>query len=325
MLSRAILTWLETILGERPQKITLLAGDGSFRRYYRVYRKSGNALILMDNPPSNGSNASFIAVAKDLEQRGVKVPERIAANERLGTLLLSDMGDTVLLHALNQKTESTLYQKALHTIHSMQKEQLGSDRLPVFDKSFMMMEMDYLPKWLLNTLLKISLSNKEQQQLQAAFEFIAEAVAQQPYVFIHRDYHSRNIMLLPDGVLGVLDFQDAMMGPLTYDAVSLLRDCYYVMSPAKFSLLLQYYHQQCSVEGVAFQQLEEWFHVTTIQRHVKVAGIFARLACRDGKKQFIHDIPAALYYLVSLLPRYTALHFLQSLIEERIVPALKEA
>lgn len=327
MLSTAILAWLKAILGTSPKKVVALAGDASFRQYYRLYLREDKSLILMVNPSASGNNGPFIQVADLLDQWGVMVPERMALNHQLGTLLLSDMGDTLFLNALTKKTELGLYHKALDTLCPMQKglktnEAVG--RLPAFDKTFMMMEMNYLSMWLLNTLLNISLSNKEQQQLQENFVFIAEAVLKQPYVFIHRDYHSRNLMVLPGGPLGVLDFQDAMIGPLTYDLVSLLRDCYYVISPERVQLLLQHYHQKHCMEGVDFQQLQEWFHITAIQRHVKVAGIFARLAYRDGKRQFIQDIPVALQYLVDTLPRYKELHFLYALIEERIVPALKQ-
>ena len=327
MLSSVIDEWLQRCLGDKPKQVLALAGDASFRQYYRIQTKDNKSLILMINPPANGNNESFLYVANLLEQWGVRVPERMATNAQLGTILLSDMGDRLLLKALAKETELSLYKKALQALHPMQlqcKANWQFEHLPVFDVKFMMMEMHYFSTWLLSVLLKISLTEQEQQQLEEAFAFIAKAVAQQPYVFIHRDYHSRNLMVLPQGPLGVLDFQDAMMGPITYDVVSLLRDCYYVISTDVLHTLLHYYHQQFCGDLMDFEQLQQWFRITIIQRHVKVAGIFARLACRDGKKQFIQDIPVALHYLLETLPYYNGLSFLQELIEERILPALKQ-
>lgn len=320
MLSDTILQWLSISLPIPVKNIVPLAGDASFRQYYRLYDEEENTFILMANPQDKVSNFNFIEIAHCLAKWGVRVPSILATDSSLEHLLLSDMGDTSLSQALNRGTELTLYTKALAELHLFQFSQNShSLTLPMFDQHFMLQEMNYFTEWLVKTYLNLKISAEEERSLQTSFNLIAKQVAEQPYLFIHRDYHSRNLMVMANDELSVLDFQDAMKGPITYDLVSLLRDCYYVIDSATLFTLMKRYYIAIPNPAFTFDQLMEWTKVTALQRHLKVAGIFARLICRDGKSQFLSALPTAVNYIRENLRTYPGLNFLSHFIEQRVM------
>jgi len=289
--------WLDN-LGYRDYTLTVASEDASFRSYYRV--NSGiDSWILMDAPPEKEPCDRFIAVANKLHEAKLSAPEIIQQDAAQGFLLLSDLGSTAYLSVLDMKTEGPLYADALAALLKMQTD-IESDDLPDYDENLLNQEMDLFHDWFLVQLLGIELNQTQQNQWTAIKQALVENALQQPQVFVHRDYHSRNLMKIEKRNPGILDFQDAVKGPITYDLVSLLRDCYIAWPPVRVDqLALDFYefarvNQLVDVKPARFLR---WFNLMGIQRHLKAIGIFSRLKIRDGKDGYIGDIPRTLEYI----------------------------
>ncbi len=316
------------IAGIDVRTIEPASGDASFRRYFRVW-SGQNSYIVMDAPPAQEDCRSFVRVAQMLAAAGVNVPRIFCTDLDQGFLLLGDLGSETYLQRLNSEIDpDTLYQSAIGALVSMQSGcRPGLDRLPTFDRALLMQEMALFKDWLLAAHLDISLSSQEAGQLQQCFEYLCASALCEQMVFVHRDYHSRNLMWCEQAP-GVLDFQDAVRGPLTYDLVSLLKDCYLSWPRARVLGWIDDYRRQASEQGIPLPRSAEFlqrFDLMGVQRHLKASGIFARLWHRDGKSSYLGDIPRTLNHIIEVESGGPQLVFLQALIRERILPALETA
>ncbi len=322
-----LISWLQQQTGQSEIQLTPASSDASFRRYFRLQQTNGS-YIVMDAPPPQEDCRPFIAVATQLRAAGVNVPEIFASDVEQGFLLLTDFGSTLYLQQLAADTVDTLYQAALKALLRLQ--QTDSSQLPPYDAELLHREMHLFSDWLVGTHLQITLSAEEQTALYDCFQQLADSALAQPQVFVHRDYHSRNLMYLDDSILNpaILDFQDAVKGAVTYDLVSLLRDCYIQWPLAQIHAWVEQYQDQLQQAGViapvSRETFLQWFDWMGIQRHLKASGIFARLFYRDGKDGYLADIPRTLGYISSVIPNYPSLAPLQQLLEQRVLPALQE-
>ena len=283
--------------------------DASFRSYLR-FETGSQSLIVMDAPPEHEPCDRFIAVAKNLRAAGLNAPEIIASNLDDGFLLLTDFGSVDYLSQLNPQSEGRLYADALAALLTMQTRADKGD-LPDYDETLLLRELDLFHDWFLIQQLGIELNPVQQSIWQETRQLLVDNALGQPQVFVHRDYHSRNLMVVDQHNPGILDFQDAVSGPLTYDLVSLLRDCYIAWPLARVEQLATGYYESARAQQlveVDAVQFMRWFNLMGIQRHLKVAGIFSRLNIRDGKPRYLDDIPLTLFYLqqVSALEASTA-------------------
>ncbi len=316
--------WLCNDLKLALRQLTPLAGDASFRRYFRAHMDT-DSYVVMDIPPALEDSQSFINVAHSFAQLGVKVPNIIAADTDAGFLLLDDFGDQLYSTQLSDATAERLYHQAIDALLTIQTYQADEHYvLPAFDKAFMLMEMGYFSEWFLGHYLQLDLSTAEVQLLNTSYELLSETILQQPTVCVHRDYHSRNLMLLASGEVGVIDFQDAVWGPITYDLISLFKDCYVRWPRHNIETWLHYYYVKASEQGMLancdWQQFLTWFEWMGIQRHLKVVGIFSRLYFRDNKENYLRDIPLGLDYLTQALASIPELATLSNFIQQRVLP-----
>lgn len=305
------LAWLATT----PYKdftLTIASSDASFRKYYRL-SQGDSTLILMDASLEKNSLPSFVAIDAQLRSVGVLAPLILEQDLEKGYLILEDFGATHYLDLLNQENFKELYSDAIETIIAMQKASTTS--LPLYDKAFLHFEMDLMHEWYIKGLLKKELSTKEQELLQKSLDAISEVVLSQPQdVFVHRDFHSRNIMRTCYDSLGVIDFQDAMNGAITYDLVSLLKDCYIAYEPNEIEKLALTFRDKKSLD-VNDALFIKWFDFMGMQRHIKVLGVFARLFLRDGKDGYLKDIPLTLAYTLQAAKKYDETRELALLLE----------
>ncbi len=321
---QALEAWLATCLPGVEWTIKPLANDASFRRYFRAHLADGNTYVVMDAPPDKEPMAPFVAIASELVNLKLQVPVVHQADLTQGFLLLSDLGDTLYLTVLNENNADQLYQTAIESLLTIQTCKSVDDyELPLFDRDFCLAELERFRHWYLQTHLGLELSSAEHDQLQASFDLLTANAQAQPRVFVHRDYHSRNLMVLPDNQVGIIDFQDAVKGPITYDLVSLLRDCYIDWPRVKVEKWVRSYQQQALAKGIISEddpvQFLEWFDWMGVQRHLKAIHIFARLAHRDGKTTYLQDIPRALGYVRAVCQRYDELTPLYQFLQDRVL------
>jgi len=302
------------------------SADASFRRYFRV-RNGDTSRIVMDAPPGKEDCASFLRVASWLRSMQLNAPRVHAANPEQGMLLLSDLGATQYLDVLHADPgrADDLYADAIGALLTLQREGVQfCAELPPYDEKLLRAELALFSEWLCGVHLGIRFSDSEFQQWQAVADSLVSNALDQPSVFVHRDYHSRNLMLVDDNNPGILDFQDAVFGPYTYDLVSLLKDCY-IAWPADqvIDWALSYFRRCDAAPGsISEESFLRHFELMGVQRQLKAAGIFARLHHRDGKPGYMHDIPRTLNYVLEVAPRYGELDFLADLIADRAMPGL---
>ncbi len=305
-----IIQWLENDLGYQDYSMQPASADASFRRYFRLKDNvNGDTKILMDAPPEKEDSHPFIRIAQSFHQLGLNVPEVYAQNFEQGFFLLSDLGSIDYLTQLNDSNADPLYKDAMQALLVMQAGQHCA--LPVYDEALLQQEMNLFTDWFLVKHRQINLSAQQQQLITETFSFLAASALSQPRVCVHRDYHSRNLMVTSEHNPGVLDFQDAVMGPVTYDLVSLLRDCYVAWPQDKVEQWLRYFHALAIDKGVLspvdYARFEEWFDLMGMQRHLKAVGIFSRLNYRDGKPNYLNDIPLTLSYVDMVSEKYSEL------------------
>ena len=299
------------------------SADASFRRYFRLtHNQNPQTLIVMDAPPEKEDSAPFVAIAETLQHCGVQAPELHAVDLEQGFMLLSDLGSTPYLNQLNGERVERLYDDAMEALLLLQQRWPSDDhRLPEYDRALLMREMELFREWYLQVHRQHSLSVAEQQMLDQQFELLAGVALEQPKVAVHRDYHSRNLMVTVESNPGVIDFQDAVWGPVTYDLVSLLRDCYIDWPQQDIERWVAHYHQQSQQrnlisETISLQQFQRWFDWMGVQRHLKATGIFARLNHRDGKPGYLDDIPRTLNYVIGVSGAYPELEPLHTFVRE---------
>ncbi|HEX6570651.1 MAG TPA: phosphotransferase [Steroidobacteraceae bacterium] len=320
--------WLERDLGFRDYGIAPASADASFRRYFRVTRVGHEPLIVMDAPPGKEDVGPYLRVAAMLQQIGVHAPRVLGRSEQDGFLLLTDLGTTMYLPELaNPGRADALYADAIAALVRIQAHGADAARtLPPYDEKLLRFEMSLFPDWLLQRHLGLELSRAETQALQTAMDALVANAREQPQVFVHRDYHSRNLMVCPGDNPGILDFQDAVRGALTYDLLSLLRDAYIAWPQGRVVGWARQYRREAAAAGLDTgrdeAQFLRWFDLIGLQRQLKVAGIFARLWHRDGKSGYLADIPRTLEYAVGACSRQPGFLELGRLIERRVLPAV---
>ncbi|MGX5914969.1 aminoglycoside phosphotransferase family protein [Aliidiomarina sp. Khilg15.8] len=322
---RQLTAWLQSQPLSPDGELVVVSGDASFRRYFR-YLHQGDWYIAVDAPPPQESLAEFIAVAQAFQSQGVPVPQIHAYNEDAGFMILQDLGDTLLFAQLQSDEQAeAYYRRALALLPGVmrcQRTPLGA--LPDYSEELLRRELSLFSDWLLNVHLQLSLDVEEQQAWQQACDVLVENARQQPQVGVHRDYHSRNIMHTDNG-LALIDFQDAVRGPVTYDAVSLLRDCYVQWPSEMVQRLSEFTRQRLQTEGVLSHDVtattwQRWFDLMGVQRHCKAAGIFARLKHRDDKPTYMADVPRTLEHILSVSGHYPELAAFDKLVRERVLP-----
>lgn len=315
----ALRTWLQTIRPNREWSISVASADASFRRYFRAQAQR-QRFIVMDAPPDKEPVQDFVRVAGWLADWGVAAPRVHAVDAQSGFVLLDDLGDTVLLDRVGADDAVPLLEQSIDALVQLQARAAGSrqlDALPAYDVSFLADEMALCPQWFLQVHFGESLSGDQQTMIAQQFELITRAVAAQPRGFVHRDYHSRNLMVGEGRLRGMLDFQDAMHGPLSYDIVSLLRDCYVIWPEHVQRNGLERWATGLADAGVWAAvpgDLQRWFDFTGMQRHLKVLGIFCRLHHRDGKAGYLPDLPRVMNHLLTVMARYSELDALRALL-----------
>lgn len=301
---QALQRWLTTtVSGE--YKLTLASGDASFRRYFRLKTQAGNR-IVMDAPPDREPLIPFLDITRRLAAVGVNVPHIYAASPDIGFALLNDFGDVHYLDILGKENASALYVDALDTLVRIQSASVKG--LPVYSPALLMEEMSLFKEWLIEKHLNLTLTDEQCAQFYNTCNALCENAMIQPQVFVHRDYHSRNLMWDKTNNPGVLDYQDSVNGPITYDPVSLLRDAYIEWPETlvrKWALL---YRDRAIAAGlctfISENQFLKWFDLMGLQRHLKILGIFARLYHRDKKPGYLKDLPQVLYYAEEVASRY---------------------
>lgn len=324
--------WLHRQLGASIN-LRPASADASFRRYFRVFG-AGQTWIAMDAPPAREDCRPFIAVAKAMHRAGLRVPRVLAQNLADGFLLLDDLGDRQYLRELHNGNVEQLYGDALQALLHLQaatpmNREMNLE-LPPYDAHLLKNELSLFTDWCLGRHLDLRLSGPEADTVEQAMALLIRAALEQPAVWVHRDYHSRNLMLVNDHNPGILDFQDAVLGPITYDLVSLLRDCYVQWPAAQvrrwaldYRLRLQ--DARLLANAVTEDAFLRWFDLMGAQRHLKAIGIFARLWHRDGKPGFLADIPRTFAYLLAETRDYPELAGFHQLLRNRVAPRLEQA
>ncbi len=310
--------WLSNDLKLSGVRLEPASGDASFRRYFRVYQAGAeHSQIAMDAPPDKEDCRPFVVMAKQLKEVGLHVPQVLAEDLERGFLLLEDLGSTHYLDVLGEHSADSLYTDALGALLIVQAC-VPPAGMPVYDQKMLMDEMGLFRDWLLREHLNAKLTAGDHAMLEQTFEYLAQSALAQPQVCVLRDYHSRNLMVTSPPNPGILDFQDAVAGPVTYDLVSLLKDCYIEWPRSRVEQWASGYFRLAVQSGVLRETHElrflDWFHLMGVQRHLKAAGIFARLYRRDGKPGYLQDIPRTLGYIIDLEEDYPELRGLAELI-----------
>ena len=338
-----IRSWLTRDLGWRVGRISVASADASFRRYFRVSRGDvdpaawaprADTLIVMDAPPGKEDVAPYLKVSSLLEQAGAHVPHVHASDSKRGFIVMEDLGDIQYLSRLKTgRGVDKLYGEALTTLANIQVRGLrAASALPPYDRAPLERELNLMPEWFLRKHLGLELSPEERALLTVSFEFLINEALLQPQVFVHRDFHSRNLMVLPNdnkGGPGVIDFQDALCGPIGYDLVSLLKDCYISWSRERVERWVRGYRRVLGNLGAnvgdSEYQFMRWFDLIGVQRHIKVLGIFARLWHRDGKIGYLADLPLTFEYVRDACRRYPELVEFERWLAWRVEPELAPA
>ncbi|KAA3629610.1 MAG: aminoglycoside phosphotransferase [Proteobacteria bacterium] len=310
--------WLGGAVGLPPFALEPASGDASFRRYFRV-TYDGQSVIAVDAPPAQEDNRPFVRVARQLRGWGLNAPEILAEEPELGFLLVSDLGTELYREHLDETRVERLYGDALSALLVMQLRGAEvRETLPPYDEALLLQEMALFRDWYLGRHLQLELTGSQHEVIEAAYRLLVANALSQPQVFVHRDYHSRNLLHTPVNNPGILDFQDAVWGPVTYDLVSLLRDCYIAWPRERVEEWALGYQNLAHQSGV-LRQFDElrflrWFDLMGVQRHLKASGIFARLNYRDGKPNYLQDIPRTLGYVADVASRYPELCALHELL-----------
>ena len=311
-------------------RVTPASVDASFRRYFRVHRDGGTQ-IAMDAPPEREGLDAYLRIASLLAAAGLHVPQVLEANAGQGFVLISDLGSLQYLEALNRGADpEPLYADAIDALLQLQSQGTkAAGDLPLYDRDMLLREMELFPEWFVGHHLRLETNADDRRVINDAFEWLCAEALSQPVVLVHRDYHSRNLMVCVDNNPGILDFQDAVRGPISYDLVSLLKDCYIVWPRARLLTWLDRYREGAARLGLdAGRDREEflrWFDRTGLQRHIKVLGIFARLWYRDGKPGFLADLPRVLDYTLAVTSAEPALASFDEFLRRLVVPAFAAA
>ena len=316
----SLLDWLENDLLMIVDSCQLASSDASFRRYFRIKTPEGS-FVVMDAPPDKENTENFIRVAELLAQVKVNVPIIFQQNTVEGFLLLEDFGSQCFLDQLTLENATALYSSAFDALLLMQS-QTSTEHcdLPAYNEALLQRELGIFEEWFLHECLDTPIPVETWTHFS---EVLINSALEQPLVCVHRDYHSRNLMFLTDDSPGIIDFQDAVIGPITYDLVSLLRDCYISWSPELIEQWRNDYYQRLvglDLIAVSPEQFKRWFDLMGLQRHLKAIGIFSRLHLRDGKSTYLNDIPRTLTYVLAVCADYPELSAFSDFLQEQVVP-----
>lgn len=319
--------WISNQLGSTAYSLEPLKGDASFRSYYRV--KTGDrSYIVMFAPPTQEKTDAFVAIAKAWKHYGLLVPTVWGWEQEQGFVLLSDFGDVLLLDVLDPSTADKSYCEAMQSLLLLQRTNSAEYSLPHFDEAYIGLELSYFQEWFLEKLLGYQFSKENLNLWQDLKSKLVHSMREQPQVTIHRDYHSRNLMLKPEGGLGIIDFQDAMIGPMTYDLVSLLKDCYIHWPVEKvLGWATDFYHmlhQEKQLVQTDLALFLKWFDWAGLQRHLKVLGIFSRLNLRDGKPHYMKDFPRIMQYVLQVTEKYQEFNEFHQWLLAEVTPSLEQ-
>lgn len=304
-------TFARHAIGDADARIEVASADASARSYWRAHG-AGGSRIVMDAPPGSGDLGAWLDIDARLRGAGLNAPEVLAEDRAQGFLLLSDLGSQSYLQVLDATSADALYGDALDALCTMQAR-VDPQGLPVFDDAFVMRELELMPTWFLQRHLGIAIACEEWDVIEVAFRTLIDNATRQPQAFMHRDYHSRNLMVVAGHNPGIIDFQDAVRGPVTYDAVSLLRDCYVRWDDARVRAWAEAHRLRLRDAGVLDPRVDaarwqRWFDLTGLQRHLKVLGIFCRLWYRDGKRGYLADLPRVWSYVCDVAAAYPEFH-----------------
>jgi|TARA_E500000178_G_scaffold293893_1_gene298894 aminoglycoside/choline kinase family phosphotransferase len=303
-------------------KLFPMRGDAGFRQYFRV--NSEPSVIAVESPPSLENNLALVRVSSHFAEHNIRVPKIHAVDFYRGFFLLQDFGDGVVQTLLDIQNMRSVYTKAESIILDIQKLPKDDGIYPRYDGEMLRSEMNLFTEWFVNALLNIRLQFCDKKILENLFEILIESAILQPQVVVHKDYHSRNLMLLDNGELGVIDFQDALVGPITYDLVSLLKDCYLSWpSNVVEDRALNFMHCLLSHDLLVNESEADFlrsFDWMGLQRHIKVLGIFSRLALRDKKTGYLNDIPRVINYVLDVAVKYPALKAFEDWFRHRLLP-----
>ena len=305
--------WLEEHTPFKGCSLKVASADASFRRYFRINFDSQN-YIVMDAPPELEDSKPFVQIGEWMKSSGLQVPEIFAKDLNHGFMVISDFGDFHFQDALEKDNRDTLYNLAIAEIANMQKSLIQSEEnLPTFDVAWQWKELDIFREW--------CLPNVSEESFREAALHLVNAVDCIPKIFMHRDFHCRNLLVKDDNTLGIIDFQGAMHGPLTYDLVSLLRDCYVENDTDWIDQQVLAFHQTSKTSNLALSEVTEnqflrWFDLAGLQRHLKCVGIFHRLKIRDHKPEYLKDVPRVLRYIHHVLNRNTDLENMRNLVNQ---------
>lgn len=304
-----------------------LVNDASFRKYFRL-RLNNSSHIVMIAPPDKENILAFITIAQNFARQGIYTPEILAYNLEQGFMLLSDLGNDLYLNILNPNTVNDLYSRAIKVIHQIQvcNPQFPNNKsLDLFNEEYIRFELNQFVDWFLIKHLALSLTNEIKSILENTFQILIDSALEQPQACIHRDYHSRNLLLLENKSVGVLDFQDAMYGPITYDLASLLRDAYIDWPKVLVDQwTLKFYNMLNLCHRYSIEKFVRWFDLISLQRHLKILGTFSRLCYRDNKPQYLSMTGRLSNYINKICEDYTELSHFKELLQTKIQPKLRE-
>ena len=314
---RALLAdWLQTETSFKDGELSIASADASFRRYFRL-KHQGHSYIVMDAPPDLEASLPFVQIGEWMKKSGIHVPEIFAKDLELGFMVLSDFGDFHFQDALASEEKDDLYNLAINEIVKLQSAlSKPEEKLPAFDSSWQTKELEIFREW--------CLPDTSKSDYQRITESLTNSIDQIPKAFMHRDFHCRNLLFCTDRKLGVIDFQGAMFGPVTYDLVSLLRDCYVDNNMEWITRKVLQFQKSLQEAGLQYAQVEpdeftRWFDFSGLQRHLKCVGIFHRLKIRDQKPDYMKDVPRVLEYIHQVLDRHPELEELKNMVQQATI------
>ncbi len=328
--------WTRTVLEDPEATLVRASMDAGFRSYWRVHTPDGTGLltsfVVMDSPPDKEDVRPWLHIGALLASGGVRVPHVLAQDIEAGFLLLEDLGADTYLHVIDTGNADLLFDQAISQLLKLQAITPPAD-MPAYDAAMLTRELRLFDEWFCGHHLGMNLDREDMLLLEDAYRFLVDSALAQPHVLVHRDFMPRNLMPIqerlldggPDGP-AVLDFQDAVRGPIAYDPVSLFKDAFLSWPPVRVSIWLEHYHARATEAGLPVPALAQFLRdadLIGVQRHLKVIGIFARLNHRDGKPKYLADVPRFFAYLDDVLPRYPELSELHRFIEHKVKPAIE--